>query len=149
MKRTLTEGGIRVPTLAWWPGTVTAGRVSDHIGYLGDFFATACDLTGAKPPDGLDSISFAPTLTGVGEQEQHEYLYWEFYEQGSRQAVRFGDWKAIREPMFTGEVKLYHLKEDLAEQNNLAGSRPNELARAIKLLEEAHVRDERWQVPRR
>jgi uncharacterized sulfatase len=146
MKRTLTEGGIRVPTIAWWPGTVKAGSVSDHIGYFGDFFATACELTGAPLPAGLDSISFAPTLTGKGEQKQHEYLYWEFYEQGSRQAVRFGDWKAIREPMFTGDIKLYNLTDDLAEENNLAGEKPEILARAVRYLDEGHVNDERWQV---
>ncbi len=149
MKRSLTEGGIRVPAIAWWPGTVRPGGVSDHLGYFGDFFATACELSGAPLPTGLDSISFAPTLTGRGGQKRHEYLYWEFYEQGSRQAVRFGDWKAIREPMLTGPVKLYNLKDDLAEQNDLAATKPDLLERAIRFLDEAHVNDERWQVPGR
>ncbi len=149
MKRSLTEGGIRVPMIAWWPGTVKADAVSEHVGYGGDFFATACELAGANLPIGLDSISFAPTLTGQGPQAQHEYLYWEFYEQGSRQAVRFGDWKAIREPMFTGPVKLYDLKEDLAEQHDRAATEPEVRAQAIQFLDKAHVTDERWQVPRR
>jgi uncharacterized sulfatase len=146
LKRSLTDGGIRVPTIAWWPGTVKAGKTSEHVAYGGDFFATVCDLTGAELPQGLDSISFASTLKGKGRQKKHEYLYWEFYEQGSRQAVRFGDWKAIREPMFTGEVKLFNLKDDVREEKNLADANPKVLARAIKYLEQAHVRDERWQV---
>lgn len=145
MKRSLTEGGIRVPMIAWWPRTVKAGSVSEHVGYSGDFFATACELTSVKLPTGLDSISFAPTLTGKGTQTQHAYLYWEFYEQGSRQAVRFGDWKAIREPMLTGAVKLFNLKDDLAEQRDLAVAHPELAANAVKLMDAAHVPDKRWQ----
>ncbi|HAV63451.1 MAG TPA: N-acetylgalactosamine-6-sulfatase, partial [Verrucomicrobiales bacterium] len=146
MKRTLTEGGIRVPTIMWWPGTVKAGVTSDHVGYFGDLMATAADLAGIGAPADLDSISFAPTLTGKGTQKQHDYLYWEFYEQGSRQAVRFGDWKAIREPMFTGKMKLYNLADDLAERHDLAAAKPELVKKAVKLMDEAHVPDERWQV---
>ena len=99
----------------------------------------------AKLPTGLDSISFAPTLTSQGTQTQHAYLYWEFYEQGSRQAVRFGDWKAIREPMLTGAVKLFNLKEDLAEQHDRAAAHPELSANAVRLMDAAHVPDKRWQ----
>ena len=89
MKRDLYEGGIRVPTIVRWPGTTPAGKTSDHIGYFGDLMATAAQLAGVDPPAGLDSISFVPTLTGdPDEQAAHEYLYWEFYERGGRQAVR-------------------------------------------------------------
>ena len=149
MKRTLTDGGIRVPTLAWWPGTVAAGSTSDHVAYFGDFYATACDLAGTPVPRGLDSISIVPTLTGEGEQAIHEYLYWEFYEQGSRQAVRFGDWKAIREPMFTGKVSLYNLTTDIGESHDLAPALPELVAKAVGYMEEAHVNDPVWQVPNR
>jgi arylsulfatase A-like enzyme len=146
IKRSLTEGGIRVPTIMKWPGTIGAGTTSDHLGYFGDFFATACDLAGAKTPGGLDSISFVPTITGKGIQQEHEYLYWEFHEQGTRQSVRFGDWAAIREPMLTGPVKLYNLKDDLAEKHDLASAKPEVLKKAIKYLDEGHVEDERWPV---
>lgn len=148
IKRSLTEGGIRVPTIMSWPGTIAADTTSEHIGYFGDFFATACELAGAPVPGGLDSISFVPTLTGKGGQSRHEYLYWEFYEQGSRQAVRFGDWKAIREPMLTGRVKLYYLKDDPAEQRDLAATQAERVRTALKFMDEAHVADDRWQVPR-
>ena len=98
-KRSLTDGGIRVPMIAWWPGKIAAGRTSDHIGYFGDFMATAAELAGTTTPAGLDSISFVPTLVGPTAerpQAEHRYLYWEFYEGGKpRQAVRFGKWKAI------------------------------------------------------
>jgi len=146
MKRSLYEGGIRVPTIAWWPGVVKAGSTNEQVGYFGDFFATACDLAGLKTPPGLDSISFLPTLRGKGRQKEHKYLYWEFYEQGGRQAVRFGDWKAIREPMLTGEVKLFNLATDLAEQHDLAEKERAIARRAIRYMDEAHVNDERWRV---
>ena len=79
MKRALYEGGIRVPTIARWPGKIKAGSVSDHAGYFGDFFATACELTGQDIPKNLQSISFLPTLLGKDDaQVKHDYLYWEF-----------------------------------------------------------------------
>ena len=82
-KRALYDGGIRVPFIAWWPGTIQPGRVSQHIGYFGDLMATSAELAGADLPQDTDSVSFAPTLTGrVGEQQEHKYLYWEFYEGG-------------------------------------------------------------------
>jgi uncharacterized sulfatase len=146
IKRSLREGGIREPTIAWWPGVVKAGSTSALIAYFGDFFATACDLTGAAQPNGLDSISFAPTLTGKGRQKKHEYLYWEFYEQGSRQAVRFGNWKAIREPMLTGKVQLFDLAKDPREQKDLANEKPRIAAKAIRYMDEAHVNDPRWEI---
>lgn len=147
IKRALYDGGIRVPFIARWPGQIKARSVSDHVGYFGDMFATVCDLTGQPIPSGLDSISFLPALRGQRlRQKRHEYLYWEFYEQGSRQAVRFGKWKAIRQPMRTGEIELYDLTKDLGETNNLAGTRARIVTQAAKFLDQAHVPDAKWQV---
>ncbi len=71
--------------------------VSDHIGYFGDFLATAAELAGVQVPSGLDSISFLPTLLGQTQnQKTHEYLYWEFHEGGFKQSIRMGNWKAVR-----------------------------------------------------
>ncbi len=89
MKRDLTEGGIRVPFLVWWPGTTPANTISQHVGYFGDLMATAAELAGTQPPAGLDSISFVPTIQGeASRQKEAKYLYWEFYERGGKQAVR-------------------------------------------------------------
>jgi uncharacterized sulfatase len=152
-KRALYEGGIRVPAVAWWPGTIAPGTSSDHIGYFGDWMATAAELSGAELPDNLDSISLVPTLKGDrdAQQQQHEYLYWEFYEQGGRQAVRMGDWKAVRQPMFSGSMELYDLSSDLGEETDLAGQYPEIVARAAEAMDEAHTPHPNWQVrePRR
>jgi uncharacterized sulfatase len=148
MKRDLYEGGIRVPTIARWPGKIAPGTVSDHVGYFGDFLATAADLAGVTPPEGIDSISFLPTLLGrKHQQKQHEYLYWEFYERGSKQAVRMGKWKAVRQPMLTGPIELYDLSSDLAEQRDVAGDHPEVVARMKAIMGEAHVPSPRWQIP--
>ncbi|RME90155.1 MAG: N-acetylgalactosamine-6-sulfatase, partial [Verrucomicrobia bacterium] len=150
IKRALYEGGIRVPTIAWWPGTIAPGRTTDHIGYFGDFFATAGDLLHLPVPPDRDSISFLPTLLGQPKQQrEHRYLYWEFYEQGSRQAVRFGRWKAIRQPMLDGRVELYDLSSDLGEQHDIAADNPAVVQRAIDLMNAAHVPDPDWRVRRR
>jgi arylsulfatase A-like enzyme len=147
MKRALYEGGIRVPMIARWPGRIAAGSVSSHVGYFGDFFATFADLLGRPVPPRLDSLSLLPTLSGrPADQEVHEYLYWEFYEQGGRQAVRFGPWKAIREPMKTGRLQLFDLSKDVGEGTDLASARPEIAARAARYLDEAHVPDPAWEV---
>jgi uncharacterized sulfatase len=145
LKRALYDGGIRVPMIARWPGTIAAGAVSDHVGYGGDFFATACQLTGQPLPEGLDSVSFVPELKGE-PQPEHPYLYWEFYEQGSRQAVRFGDWKAVRQPMFSGQVELYDLATDPGESTDLAAQHADLVEKAKAMMDEAHTPDAKWQV---
>lgn len=161
MKRALYEGGIRVPFIARWPGKIKAGTTSEHIGYFGDVLATVSELTKQTAPQGLDSISFLPTLLGrnphigrsprvsKGEastaQQQHKYLYFEFYEQGGRQSVRFGNWKAIREPMITGKVQLFDLAKDLGETNDLAAQHPDIVKQAIAYMNEAHVDHPNWQ----
>ena len=148
MKRDLYEGGIRVPMIARWPGTVPAGRTTDHIGYFGDLMATAAELASTTTPQNLDSISFLPTLLGhADEQRQHPYLYWEFYEQGGKQAVRAGRWKAIRKPWNAqGVTELYDLETDIGETRNLAAEHPEELRRLEAWLQEAHVDNPNWQV---
>ena len=139
MKRDLYEGGIRVPFLAWWPGKIQPGRVSDHVGYFGDLMATASGLSGAKLPADLDSVSFVPVLLGqTGKQEQHEELYWEFCEGGSAQAVRMGHWKAIRKPMISGPIELYNLTHDPGEKYNAARSYPDVILKAKSAMKRTH-----------
>lgn len=149
MKRDLYEGGIRVPFIARWPGKIKRGVVSQHIGYFGDFMATAAEVAGAKIPDGLDSISFVPTLLGKDkEQKQHDYLYWEFYEKGGKTAARAGDWKAVR--LGFGDsvpVELYDLSKDLGEEHNIAAEHPDVVAKMKEILATAHVDSPDWKVP--
>lgn len=147
MKRDLYEGGIRVPTIAWWPGTVKNGVVNNHIGYFGDLMATACDLADVETPEGLDSISFLPTLKGQADsQAKHKYLYWEFYERGGRRAVRAGNWKAVR-PLWNAKVELYDLSRDVGESKNVATQHSDVITKMTALMEEAHTTSPDWPVP--
>ena len=146
-KRDLYEGGIRVPFIARWPGRIPAGATSDHPGYFGDFMATAAEISGGNPPAGLDSLSFLPAMTGASpSQKKHEFLYWEFYEGASAQAVRFANWKAVRSPMFTGKIELYDLATDLGEKTNVAEAHPDLITNAARLMQEAHVPSPLWKV---
>ena len=96
VKRDLYEGGIREPFVASWQGVIKPNSESNHIGAFWDLLPTFAELAGAKSRKGIDGRSFANVLTGKGKAPQHDFLYWEFHEQGGKQAVRQGKWKAIR-----------------------------------------------------
>lgn len=126
-KRDLYEGGIRVPLLAWWPGQIEAGSLSEHVGAFWDMFPTFTELAQIKSPDYIDGLSFYPELINKGQQAEHPYLYWEFHEMGGRVAVLKGNWKGIRyhvneDP--NSPLELYNLEKDPGEDNNVAGENP-------------------------
>ncbi|MEY4938497.1 MAG: hypothetical protein RIQ93_232 [Verrucomicrobiota bacterium] len=144
IKRSLKEGGIRVPLIARWPARIKAGRTSDHVGYFGDFMATFAEIAGAKPPEHLDSHSLLPEFLGQPSPRKHDYLYWEFYEGGVSQAVLLGSrWKAIRAK---GEepIELFDLSQDIAEKNNVAAQNLEIVRRIAGIMRSAHVDNEHW-----
>ena len=150
MKRTLTEGGIRVPTLAWWPKTIKRGSITEEPFYFGDLMATACEISGVAIPKQNDSISFLPTLRNQGKkQESHKYLYWEFYERTFRQAVIMNEWKLIRSAMDNQRIELYDLDTDIHEDKNLASAKPAIVQKMIHYMEEAHKPHPNWPTPRK
>lgn len=137
IKRDLYEGGIRVPMIARLPGRVAAGTESGHAGAFWDMLPTMVELAGGEAPSGFDGISMVPALLG-GEQAEHEYLYWEFR---GKQAVRKGDWKAVRlapdQP-----TELYNLADDLAETSDLAGEYPEQARELSEIFDAARVESE-------
>ncbi|MDF1752724.1 MAG: arylsulfatase [Verrucomicrobiales bacterium] len=146
-KRDLTEGGIRTFLISRWPGKITAGTKTDHVSAHWDMLPTFCDLAGIDSPGGIDGISMLPTLTGTGDQKKHDYLYWEFYERGGRKAARWGDWKAIQNQIKTNNplpIEIYDLSTDIAEENNLADSRPDLVKKAKEIFEDAHTPSPNW-----
>lgn len=131
-KRDLYEGGIRVPTIAWWPGVVPAGKTCAEPFAFWDFLPTACELAGVETPGGLDGLSFVPSLLGK-EQEGHDYLFWRF---GKKRALRQGQWKVVQTDPKKA-IELYDLEKDLGEQTNLAAKHPEKVAALKKLMAEA------------
>ena len=148
IKRSLTDGGIRVPFIARWPGRIRPGSVSTHVGYFGDLMATFAEVAGAKPLPNLDSISLVPTLLGRTGQRRHEFLYWEFYEDGVSQAVLLEDrWKGIRLKNPRAPLQLYDLANDLGETTDVAAKEPNVAERLVRIMREAHLDNEHWKLP--
>ncbi len=145
------EGGIRVPMIASWPGKIAPGTSSDLISSPIDMMATFAEITGFEVPEN-DGISILPTLLGKVGQEKHEYLYWEFPESGGQVAIRFGDWKLIRQHLKDKEpptLERYNLREDPLETNNVAEANPEILAQAETIFAKAHQPSEleRFRIP--
>lgn len=140
-KRALYDGGIRVPMIVRWPGHVEAGSVSDAVWAFWDVLPTLAELAGVPAPSGIDGISQVPAILGKGGQPAHEFLYWEFHEGGFKQAVRTGDWKAVR-PGPCQPLELYNLKDDIGEEHDVAAKHPDVVARI-----EAYLRTARTDSP--
>jgi len=136
-KRDLYDGGIRVPMIVRWPGRIKPAATSDAAWAFWDFLPTAAEIAGAKCPGGLDGVSVLPAILGR-PWKGHEYLYWEFYEGGFKQALRLGDWKAVRKGL-QGKTELYSLRDDLRETKDVADQNPDVVKRAEEVMGAARV----------
>lgn len=142
-KRDMYEGGIRVPMIVRWAGTIKPGQVSDFPWAFWDFLPTAAEIAGlTNKIDDINGQSVLPTLLGK-QQKPHEFLYWEFHERGSKQAVRMGDWKAVRLAT-NAPLELYNLKTDLAEAKNVAAAHPDVVAKIEAHLKVARTESPKW-----
>jgi arylsulfatase A len=144
-KRDLYDGGIRTAFLVKWPGKVQPGSKSDHVSAFWDIKPTLAEITGAEMQEATDGISFLPALLGKRNQKQHEYLYWEFHEQGGKLAVRMDNWKGVKRNIFKlpqGETELYNIINDPGEEKNLAAENPDVVKRIEEIFTEAHIKSE-------
>jgi arylsulfatase A len=142
IKRDMYEGGIREPLIARWPGKIQAGSTSTHIGAFWDFLPTFAALAHTKAPAYINGISFLPALTGQKGQAKHPYLYWEFHEDGGKQAVRMGSWKGIRLNAIKaprGTISLYNLEKDRTESTDLASQYPEVVKQITRIMENART----------
>jgi arylsulfatase A-like enzyme len=145
IKRDLYEGGIRVPMIVRWPGHVKAGSTNDQVWAFWDFLPTAAEIAGVKSPQGLDGLSMLPALIGLKQTNQHEFLYWEFHERGFQQAVRMGDWKAVKLAP-DKPLELYDLKTDPGENQNVAEKNPGITAKIETYLKSARSESKDWPI---
>ncbi len=146
IKRSLTDGGIRVPLIAWWPNIIKPNTRTDQVAYFGDWMATASELASIKIPAGLDSISLVPTLFGdSAKQSQHEFLYWEFHEGGFKQAALYqGRWKGIRKGSPNAPVALFDQSSDIGEKTDVADAHPDIAAKISEYLKTARTESVDW-----
>jgi arylsulfatase A-like enzyme len=142
IKRDLYEGGIRVPMIARWPDKIKPNSKSDHISAFWDILPTFAELAGERKPKKIDGISFVPALLGK-PQAEHKYLYWEFHEGSSKQAVRMGRWKAVRLAP-SRAIELYNLNSDIGEENDIANRHPDIVARAKEIMNNVRTDADVW-----
>lgn len=145
IKRDLYEGGIRVPMIAWMPGTVPAGEVSDQVWTMWDFMPTAAELAGTIPPEGIDGFSMTDALLNKPVEIERD-LYWEFHGREFKQAVRMGKWKAVRNSL-DRPIELYDLSTNPGEESNIADLHPDIVKRAENLFISLRTANEHFPVP--
>jgi arylsulfatase A len=145
LKGSLYEGGVRVPMIARWPGRVKASSQSARTIGAEDCLPTIIELLGLddRVPDGVDGVSFAPSLLGK-KQKERSFLYREFSGYGGQQAVWVGKWKGVRQKMLRKkkdplEIELYDLDADISESRNIAAEQPKVVAEIRKLMAEQHT----------
>lgn len=142
IKRDLYEGGIREPMIASWPAVIRKGQVSGQVGAFWDFFPTFAAILKEPVGRSVDGISILPTLTSKGKQKQHRYLYWEFHENGGRQAIRMGHWKGVRYNVKKdrqAKWEVYDLLTDAGETNNISSQHPELVKQFEALAKQAHT----------
>lgn len=139
IKRDLYEGGIRVPFIVNWKGKLKAGTNNHFIGAFWDMLPTLSAIAGTNNNLPVDGISFLPSLLNK-PQQKHEHLYWEFYEDGFKQAVRKDNWKAIRfyRAKNIDRTELYDLKKDIGETKNIAVQYPAIVKQMETIMDNQH-----------
>lgn len=133
-KGQIWEGGHRVPGIAWWPGTIKAGRVSKDVVITLDVMPTILALAGIEVPSGhqLDGKNLVPHLTegtSIGERT----LFW---GHGNSRAVRSGPWKLVVNAPGQKQPGLFHLDQDLAEKSDLATQEPERVKKMLAALKD-------------
>ncbi len=146
-KRRLTEGGIRVPFIARWTGSIPTHKTSDEVIAFQDILPTFTELAGVKSPQGIDGISVVKALRGGKIDSTREFLYWDYGHCRRRydQAVRWKDWKGIRLGT-DGRIQLYDLATDLSESHDVATKNPDVVRRIAKIMHSAATPSQRYPI---
>lgn len=146
-KGDLYEGGIRVPLIVKMSDDLNAGQISDFPCYFPDFLTTFSEMTNSYTTLKTDGISLLPEIKNPNSlSSEKRFLYWEqFPSKGISQAVRWGDWKLIRQNAGK-EYELYNLKNDRSEKQNIAAQFPDITTKLANYMERAHTESENWPV---
>lgn len=135
-KGAMHEGGLRVPFMVQWKGTIPAGKVYEKPVTSLDIYATAAANAKAVAPKNIEGVDLVPYLTGRNSGRPHETLFW---RQGGKAGLRHGDWKLVRmggrKTVGNANWELYDLSNDLSEENNLANKNPARLNELVAIWE--------------
>ncbi|MCO6491488.1 MAG: sulfatase-like hydrolase/transferase [Phaeodactylibacter sp.] len=139
-KRDLYEGGIRTPMIVRYPGKIPAGLTNDFPWHFADVLPTLAALAGARPPSSIDGIDISMEfyMSNAERERPQRAFYWEFYEAGFQQAVRWQSWKGVRLSPEKG-WELYNLAEDPTESRDIAGEHPDVVAQIKAIAKTEHV----------
>ena len=144
-KRDLYEGGIRIPMIVRWSGTIEPGGTSSLLTASWDFLPTAANIASEPVSEGIDGISILPELLGY-PQPTHDYLYWEMHKGGFKQAVRKGNWKGVHNNV-SSSTELYDLSVDIGESNNVAGANLTIVAEIEDIFVNGRTPSPYWPTP--
>ncbi|MHC4143482.1 MAG: arylsulfatase [Planctomycetota bacterium] len=146
-KRTLYEGGIRVPFIAHWPGVIPANRISHEVITFWDMLPTLAEIARAQVPENIDGLSVWKALKGQPLEQAHRYLYWDYGHCRTRydQAVRLGTWKGLRHGI-ENEIQLYNLESDVQERFDVADQHPAIVQKIAEIMQTAAVPSERYPI---
>lgn len=145
-KRDLYEGGIRVPAIAW--GKSVQRKVCDEPLANWDFLPTVAEIIGEKAPADINGVSFLDVLQKTSYKTKHESLYWEFFERGFDQAIRKGNWKAVKRSANQSALELYDLSRDYAENYNVASANPAIVKEMEALFVKSRIDSPDYPVPK-
>ncbi len=147
-KRDLYEGGIRAAFITRWPGKIKPNTTCNLPCAMWDVMPTCAEIAGVTPPADIDGISYLPALLGrMDKQKKHKFLYWAFYEQGGKMAIRMGRYKGVRNNVARDPdsvLELYDLQTDIGETTNIADKHPDVVAQLDELMKSAYVESPLW-----
>ncbi len=139
-KMDVYEGGIRVPMIARWPGSISPSTISHALTAQYDVPATLQQLAGGAAVH-ADGHSFLKVLKGEAETMQKEYVYVEYPENGGQLAVVMSDWKAVKRNLKSNRLarwELYYLPKDPTEQHDVAAQHPDVIGRVNAIVQKEH-----------
>lgn len=143
-KGSLDEGGLRVPMIIVWSGTVPAGTVSDEPWYFADVLPTLADISGCRIRDNIDGISVWPLLKDENYKLPGRFMYWEKPHPDFDQTARYGKWKIKRKGGKGQSIELYNLEEDPEQEQDIASMHPDIVAMFEEYLKTARTESPYW-----
>ncbi|MBB6235564.1 arylsulfatase A-like enzyme [Pedobacter sp. AK013] len=141
-KRDMYEGGIRIPFIAWAPFLKNVPKISNVPGYFADIMPTFAEIAGKTSGFKTDGLSIYPAIKGE-KPKKDRFLYWEFFELGFEQGIRYGRWKGVKRHH---KLELYDLKTDIGETNDVAASHPDIVKQIEDYLLTARTDSPYWTV---